>query len=145
MFMSKPQVHRLVNDDQQYDFMLIGIICQHKDYRLCFEINRMLEINLVKCKDYELFFAARKTQSAFARFECKSTQGDKFVLLSNKGTRGILLQEQPQLDYLFMITENQPNDTYSTIVKTLKDIPIILGAFSLDPLQLPSREYLIME
>jgi hypothetical protein len=143
--MSKPQVYRLMSTEQQYDFILIGIICQRKDHKLCYEINRKLEIDLVKCPDYELFLTVRKTHSFFAKFGYKNPEGDKFILLSNKGTRGILLQEQPQLDYLFMITENQLNDSYSTVVKTLKDIPIILGAFALDPLQLPSREYLILE
>src|ERR1035437_8663258 len=130
------QIHRLLSTEQQYDFILIGIICQHKDYRLCYEINRKLEIDLKKCDDYELFFNARKTQSSFAQFRYTSPGGDDFVILSNKGTRGTLLQEQPQLDYLLMITENQPHDSYSTVVKTLKDISIILGAFPLDPLQL---------
>ncbi len=141
--MAKQQV--LVSSEQQYDFILIGIICQHKDYRLCYELNQKLEINLVKCDDYELFFSARKTQSSFAKFGYKSPGGDTFILLSNKDTRGTLLQEQPQLDYLLMITENQPNESHSAIVKTLKEISIILGAFALNPLELPSREYLIME
>ena len=143
--MAKQQVYRLVGNDQQYDFLLTGIICQHKDYRLCFELNRKLDINLVKCNDYELYFSVRKTYSSFAKFGCKNQYEDHFVLLSNKGTRATLLQEQPQLDYLLMITQNQPNDKYAMLAKTLKEIPIILGAFQLDPLQLPSREYLIME
>ena len=139
------QVLRLDDCDQQYDFILIGIICQHKDYRLCYEINRRLEINLAKCEDYELTLKARKTVSAFTRFRYKNSHRDEFVLLSNKGSRGVLLPEQPQLDYLLMITENQPQDSLSGYVKLLKDIPIILGVFPLDPLQLPSREHLIME
>lgn len=139
------QIYRLIGNAQDYNFILIGIICHHKDYRLCYEINRKLEINLVKCEDYELFFNSRKTQSSFARFGYKNSGGDDFVLLSNKGSRGALLQEQPQLDYLLKITENQPQESYASIAKTLKDIPIILGAFALEPLQLPSREYLIME
>jgi hypothetical protein len=143
--MAKQQVYRLGSTDQEYDFILTGIICQRKDHKLCYELNSRLGINLAKCEDYELFFSNRKSHSSFARFRYKSQDGDDFVLLSNKGTRGTLLQEQPQLDYLLMITQNQPNDHYVNIVKTLKDIEIILGAFSLDPEQLPSREYLIME
>src|SRR4051812_44518253 len=101
--MPKPQVYKLMNEEQQYDFLLTGIICQNKDYRLCFELNSKLEINLVRCDDYELYFNVRKTSSSFARFRYKNQQGDDFVLLSNKGSRGTLLQEQPQLDYLLMI------------------------------------------
>ena len=49
-------------NDQQYDFILIGIICQHKDYKLCYELNRKLDLNLVKCEDYELYFNVRKAK-----------------------------------------------------------------------------------
>ena len=45
--------------EEEFDFLLIGIVCQHKDYRLCHELNQKLELNLVREKDYEVNISRR--------------------------------------------------------------------------------------
>ena len=35
-----------IDENEQYGFVLIGIVCQHRDYRLLLEINLALDISL---------------------------------------------------------------------------------------------------
>ena len=38
-------------DEQEDSFTLIGISCHQKDYRLCWELNKILELELQKEED----------------------------------------------------------------------------------------------
>ena len=41
-----------LTDDAKFDFVLIGIVCNHRDYRLGMAINKKLDINLSKQDEY---------------------------------------------------------------------------------------------
>ena len=40
-------VGKLTNEGD-YDFIVIGLVCQNRDYRLCHELNKVLNIELEK-------------------------------------------------------------------------------------------------
>jgi len=42
------------DSEEAYDFLLIGIVCHQKDYKLCHELNRRLSLELARQEDYEL-------------------------------------------------------------------------------------------
>src|SRR5215218_5661981 len=62
--------------DEEVDFLLIGIVCQHKDYRLCHELNLRLELNLVREKDYEVSIAKRMNPAMFSFFKFENDEQD---------------------------------------------------------------------
>lgn len=135
-------VLKLSNDDD-YDFILIGIVCQHRDYRLCHELNRALSIELLKAEDYTVFNNKRMEDHAFSFYEYVNEEGDQYNLISNRCAKGFLIPEQKTLDYLFLIRPDKTRFDESELITTLKNIKVILGVYRQDVLKLKSKDNLI--
>lgn len=132
-----------LSDEDKYDFSLIGIICHHRDYRLCMSLNKKLEINLSKQDEYMVFNNKRMEDQCFSFYEYINEEGDRYNLISNKSTKGFLLPEQNQIDYLFLIHLMRMEVDETELLIKLKQIPIILGAYKLETAKLKSRENLV--
>ena len=100
-----PKTILRLDDDDQYDFILVGIACQYKDYRLCHDLNTGLEIQLRRENDYEIFNGKRMENISFSFYRFVTGEDDHYFLLSNKGRQGLLIPEQKQIDYFFMVKE----------------------------------------
>ncbi len=130
--------------DEEFDFLLIGIVCQHKDYRLCHELNRKLEINLVREKDYEVNIAKRMNPALFSFFKFENDEQDLFYVFENKGKHALLIPEQKQIDFFLMIKESFQRHNITEHVNAIKQISVVLGAYAIDPRTLKSREYFLL-
>ena len=132
-----------LTDKQKFDFILIGIICEKKDYRISMELNKKLEINLSKEDEYSVFNSKRMEDKTFSFYEYTTENDDRFNLISNKSQKGFLLPELNQIDYLFVVRLLRMTLEENEILNALKEIPIILGAYKLDASQLKSGENLV--
>jgi hypothetical protein len=130
--------------DDEFEFLLVGIVCQHKDYRLCHELNRMLEINLVREKDYEVNIAKRMNPALFSFFKFENDEQDLFYVFENKGKHSLLIPEQKQIDYFLMVKESFQRKNITELVNIIKQIQIVLGAYPIDPRTLKSRDYFLL-
>ncbi len=122
-----------------YEFDLIGISCHLRDYRLCWELNRLLELNLSRDE-----IGAETESGVFALYsdECPETR-TIINLLVNRGENGLLIPELRQADYLLMLRENARWED-DELVDIIKGHPQILTAFSIDPNGLKSKENLLL-
>jgi hypothetical protein len=132
-----------LDDDDQFDFILIGIACQHKDYRLCHELNTTLETGFVRENDFEIFNGKRMEKVTFSFYRFKTEEDDRYYLLSNKSRQGYLIPEQKQIDYFLIIRENVKRLNESALINRLKEMKVVLGVFRIDPMKLKSRENLL--
>ena len=132
-----------LSEEVKFDFALLGIICHHRDYRLCMSLNNKLEINLSKQDEYVIFNNKRMEDQSFSFYEYVNEEEDRYNLISNKSLKGFLLPEQNQMDYLFLIRYVRMEIDETEILIKLKQIPIILGAYKLDTSKLKSRENLV--
>ena len=132
-----------ISEEDKFDFILIGIICNHRDYRLSMVLNKKLEINLSKQDDYSVFNNKRMEDQVFSFYEYVNEEDDRYNLISNKSQKGFLLPEQNQIDYLFIFHQIRMRPDEQELISTLKEIPIILGAYKLDATKLKSRENLV--
>lgn len=132
-----------LTDKQKFDFILIGIICEKKDYRISMELNKKLEINLSKEDEYSVFNSKRMEDKTFSFYEYTTEDDDRFNLISNKSQKGFLLPELNQIDYLFVVRLLRMTLEENDILNAIKEIPIILGAYKLDATQLKSGENLV--
>lgn len=130
--------------DEEFEFLLVGIVCQHKDYRLCHELNRKLDINLVREKDYEVNISKRMNPALFSFFKFENEEQDLFYVFENKGKHSILIPEQKQIDFFLMIKESFQRQNITELVNAIKQIPVVLGAYSIDPRTLKSRDYFLL-
>jgi hypothetical protein len=132
-----------ISDEDKFDFSLIGIICHHRDYRLSMALNKKLELDLCKQEEYTVFNNKRMEDQAFSFYEYINEEDDRFNLISNKSLKGFLLPEQNQIDFLFILRMIRVQYDLNEIIQSMKEIPIILGAYVLDTVRLKSRENLV--
>ncbi|HPD54949.1 MAG: IPExxxVDY family protein [Bacteroidota bacterium] len=132
-----------IDENEQYGFVLIGIVCQHRDYRLCREINLALDISLARDNDFEVFTKKRMEAMTFTRFSFTNEEEDEYYMLANKGDGGMLLPEQKQIDYFLLIRPGRNEIDSGNLLPELKKIPMILGAYAFEPKELKSRENLL--
>lgn len=137
---------RILNVDYDYDFLLIGICTHAKDYRLCWEINRILGIRLERVDDMTLNLPAGQAGtssgelSAYSLYFCEDEENNNcFHIISNKSSNEMLISEQKQVDYFLRIKGNNNPDYSEDLIKKLKNISIVLTAYEIDPNKLKSK------
>ncbi|HLG34669.1 MAG TPA: IPExxxVDY family protein [Bacteroidia bacterium] len=126
-----------------YDFMLFGIICQSRDYKLCFEINRAMNLSLERGEDFEVPLNKGKDKIKTVRFEYNDGLGNEYYVMANKTSTGLLIPEHKSIDYFLMVRESTPHHDKVQTEKQLRSIPIILGAYYLEPEKLKTGERFI--
>jgi hypothetical protein len=132
-----------ISEEDKFDFLLIGIVCHHHDYRLCMELNKKLGINLSKQDEYTVFNNKRMEDQYFSFFEYIDEEGDRYNLICNKSQKGFLIPEQNQIDYLFILNLDRNVRDELEVLTALKEIPVILGAYKLETSKLKSRDNLV--
>jgi hypothetical protein len=134
-----------LDEEVDYDFKLIGISCHEKDYRLCWGINSVTEMNLERqSNDLQPIPTKKKPEvSSHALFSgYEYDDENEYHLIVNRTPNGYLLPEKPQADYVLLIRDNFPIDI-DQLCKDLKTIPFVLTVFLLEPTSLKSRDNLI--
>lgn len=132
-----------LEEDIKFDFLLFGIACQFKDYRLTNEINQKLSIKLTRRDDFDIFNNKRMEEQGFAFFQFDSVEEDQYCLVSNRSPKGLLVPEQKQIDYFLMIRPGKMRIDENEILIAIKEIPIILAAYKLDIMKLKSKGNLV--
>jgi hypothetical protein len=131
--------------EYDYDFVLIGISSHEKDYRICWALNNKLSLNLVKTEPLEIKDKKQEEHSHFSLF-CFE-QPDEFMeyfIIANRSEKGLLIPEQKQVDYFFIIRGEVENETAMEIVKQIKEINLVQTAFRIDVASLKSKQNLIL-
>ncbi len=148
-----------------YDFLLFGLNCSEEELRLCWLLNKALELDFIKRPSIETQNNKLGAQNDFALFEYVKkpieydypensedlSQLDKaeeldviYQLVSNRNLNGVLIPEQPRVDY-FLIIRGEYHDQVApeAILQSLKQIPKMHMAFAIEPQSLKSKENLI--
>jgi hypothetical protein len=134
--------HKLVWEDD-YDFDLIGICSSNSDYRLCWGVNKALEMQLVRADDYALK-SKKEGEYFFSFYEfINDDTGEEVYLIKNQSYNfKKLIPEQDKIDY-FLIIKNNYSYEMENLLTELKQIDSILTAFSFNVDELKSKSNLI--
>ncbi|MBO6879403.1 MULTISPECIES: IPExxxVDY family protein [Winogradskyella] len=155
-------LHKLLVDDFYDDtYKLIAIHCGLEDYRLAYLLNQSLELNL-KRKSKDLDFEYLK--SSYSIFEWNNvSQFVTWNLVSNVCKKeeeslystGLfqtnekvlktfnLVPEYKRVDYFIKISDEIQNVNEKLILDKLQNIPQIVTSYSVNPIQLKSKDHLI--
>lgn len=128
--------------EEDYDFSLIGISCHTKDYRLCWELNKILHIDLIRTADYEINKKSEKSSFSFYEFIDDANYLEYF-LISNRGKNGFLIPEQKKVDFLLMIRGSISESQTKDFIGKINSLSLVLTSFNIDPNQLKSKQNLI--
>ena len=156
-------LHKLQVDDFYDDsYKLIAIHCRLEDYRLAYLLNKHLELRLER-KEKDIDF--KYLESSYSIFEWDNeTEYILWNLISNvckkeedslysSGTLFSdnekvlktfhLISEYKKVDYFLKISEESQSINEKTILSKLQDIPQIITSYTVDPLNIKSKDHLI--
>ena len=130
--------------DYDYDFLLIGIACHDKDYKLTWGINKTMGWDLRKINDYELTFKGKAGTVAFSQFTMvNALMYREYFLLQNYSDSLCLLPELKVLDYFLIVKGDLAEGEVDDILGKLKSIPNVLTAYMVDVLNLKDKDNLL--
>lgn len=126
------------------DFVLIALTVPLKDYRLCFKINKQLNIQFHRID--ELYFQIdTNTESVyFSRYHFYQYQTENdLYLIANKGSERFLIPEMKTVDFFILIKNYMDKEDLEDLILGLNKIPEVQVATEVDPKKLKSNENLI--
>jgi len=134
--MGKP-LKKSLTFEEVYDFSLFGISCHVKDYRLSWEINKALGIDLVKT-DLDNVDPTEQTPLTVSLYFDEESH-IQFTLITNKYAEGMWFPELPNLDYFLRISGPMHEIETDNCKHLLQGIESILAIIKINPLDLKSR------
>ncbi|CAG0959563.1 hypothetical protein FLAV_00625 [Flavobacteriales bacterium] len=127
--------------ENEFDFGLLAICSHIKDYRIGWEINRYLNLDLQRIDDLELKTPLGITSFSF--FSCFNEDTNVSVyLLANRSEGGLLIPEKKQVDF-FLIIKEADESYHNEVLLELKKTPNILAAYAINPSELKSKNNLL--
>ncbi len=129
--------------EEHIDFELIGIICAFKDFRICYEINSLLGIELKKANDLELKLEKKGSTGTFSHYQYINTDEEQFYLISNKGNHTWFIPEQKHIDYFIMIRNRSSFTQIPELIDKLKTISLINSVLTIDAVKLKSADHFL--
>lgn len=150
---------QLLTVEYDFNFLLIGICCVAKDYRLCYELNNALGLSLkkmdditlgapIKAKTKEIDLLSTESSSEEVRYSVyiykHPNTGLVYNVVANKSLGNLLIPEKKECDFFLMITGEAHTKEKGEALNRVKSIPMILTAFDIDPNQLKSKDHLIL-
>ena len=128
--------------DEDYDFSLLGISCHAKDYRLCWELNKVLNVDLIRTTDFEISKKSEAISFSFYEF-IDETNYLEYFLISNRAKNGFLIPEQKKVDFFLMVRGNIMESLTKEIIGKINSLSLVLTSFNIDPNQLKSKQNLL--
>ena len=126
-----------------YDFILFGISCHEKIYRLSWFLNRALSMEFAWCDELEMQVKGEVSSYSCYRFQDLENE-TTFSLVQNRGAHGWFIPEMKQMDYLLKIELGNEID-FDAFVKQLRAVPVINGSYQLQFEAFKSKENLIFD
>ena len=119
------------------NFTLIGISSHENDYRLVWAINNRLKFRFMRTENLVLKPIREARDLAFGRFlYIDEERMLTFYLLSNRCPDGFLFPEIKNMDFLVQVIGEMDRAGFDDLLRSLKNIEIISGAYPIDPLSL---------
>lgn len=113
--------------DYEFDFELLGLISSAKGYKLAWEINQVLNIQLVKQPDLVVGFKNNEEKSF--SFYSYQTQLNRLKVFKNKpsdqdGGKYFLIPEFPHYDFI-ILADMKEHYTHKQLIHSIKSIASI--------------------
>jgi hypothetical protein len=112
--------------EYSYDFELLGLTTSAKGYKLAWELNRSLNIRLLKKAD--LCISTKPKEEATYSFHAHETAMNTLRLFKNRPNeaslaKNLLVPEFPHVDYIIMVQGEELNG--NRLQEELRSIPSI--------------------
>ena len=126
----------ILKSGMEKNYVLIGIACHLKEYRLCWALNEKLGLKLKRIEDLMVSpEGKRKEENRHPVFHYEEMKRDEqYFLVGNHGPSGELIEKKIHADYLIFIKDIAVKGGASLLISEIKKIEHVLTAFKI-PLQ----------
>ena len=121
------KTHYVLESINEIDFSVLAINSHIKAYRLCWNLNKTLNIDLEKNEDQKI-----TNRLFFSRYTHITKDGFEYNVLVNRSKEGYLVPEYKSVNY-FLILNTQKK--IKKIIEKVKNIKEVLMVFELDVLE----------
>lgn len=126
-----------INIEIDFNFKVIGIVAPIHDFRMCFNINKTLNIDLV--------VEANSKNIAYNTYHYRDDiSRTDYNLINNRNGSEFLIPEKKELDFFLLIKGHIEINQIEQILEKIKNIQEVQIAFEIEVNQLRSKENLIM-
>ena len=151
---------KVITLDYEYDhdYDLIGVTSTLEDYRLAYFLNNDLQINLVReLKDLD--FSNKNCSFTLYNYNCKKTFSswslianrhifvantkEKNNLFKEESKISYLINDKKEIDYFLKIIGDLDEDQLKQLLVKIKRIKGVIAAYTVNPLTLKSKDFLI--
>jgi len=154
------QIHSLELDDfSNNDYTLIGIHSTLEGYKLAYLLNQKLCTSFIKAS-YSLDFENKNNNASFSIFEYISTKfSHNWFLISNQFTNKLegvtkglfdtseiktyLIPEKKKVDFFLKLEGDFDYEFISKTVEEINKMNQVITSYTIDPILLKSKEFLI--
>ena len=126
----------------ELDFSLIALVCSLRDYKMCFELNHSMGLELKREKNMEISDKDRNRSYHVNYLYCNG-DGQEFRVISNNGTKGYFVPEKKNIHYFLMI-RNANTSFLQSFFTRLRAMSWLEGAYELNPEKLRSAEHFLL-
>ncbi|MFM9003903.1 MAG: IPExxxVDY family protein [Flavobacteriales bacterium] len=128
--------------EQDLDFLIVGIISGHKDFRLCFELNKALRLRFARKDDIVISAGKPGSSTSHARFLTGGNASETYNLIGNRDLEhtGFFIPEMRNVDYFFLVSGYNDNFDLAGMVEKMRKVNAVSGAFIIQPDGLKSAE-----
>lgn len=136
-----------LESEYEFDFDLIGLVCNRKEFKLAWHLNEAMDINLKKQEDIRIEFSNNSSilisnflyETEFARIELLQNR----LIASGNLKNQLLLPELKQFDYFIKFRDETDEISSENVSVSIRDIPIIEYTMKLNFDSLKSKENLL--
>ncbi len=129
--------------EEEYPYLMLGISATTTNYRLCWNINKVLSFNLTRQPDITLSSPKEMPQDfgIFTYFD--KVLGISYRLIENRLGHKRFLPEVSKADYLFVV-DDRGEELMEGLIADIKSIRAVLMVFPIDMETLKNKQNLML-
>jgi hypothetical protein len=118
-----------LQNDENHDYILLGLVSAEPDYKLSLSLNKKFGISLKNISPLKI----PGIELVFSRFSyTNDTRNSIFNLISNRADKAYLLNKLKNIDYLLQIMVSEDESDLNRITSNLREVDAITAVFNID-------------
>ena len=121
------KTHFTLDYVEEIDFSVLAINSHAKGYKLCWNINKELQLNFEKVEDQII-----NNELMFSRYFCTTNKGDEYNIITNRSKKGYLVPDQKSVNYFLIANNRNWLSEKKEFISKLRENKEVLLVFELD-------------
>jgi len=127
------------------DFCLLGLVSDEPDYKLCWSINQLLEMDFERLDDLLLYHKKLDVRQQFSNFVYEDDDSlITYRIIKNRSEAGYFLDELKNLDYLVHIQGELITEKISAFMLSISTLSPVRMCVPVDLKRIRNKERLLL-